>query len=311
LEGKDVSDDHGRVFQTGRKDPRLILLFHRFRVVEEGIVTRAPSIVIEASKKRRGWPEELWSYRELLYFLIWRDIKVRYRQTALGAAWAVLQPLLTMIVFSIFFGRLAGVPSEGFPYPIFTYAALLPWQLFSHALTQSGNSIVTNQQLITKIYFPRLIIPISSVLSGIVDFFIAFLVLVGLMIYYGIYPTVAIFALPLLVLFTIAVAFSAGFWLSALNVHYRDVRYAIPFLTQIWMFATPIAYPSSLLSGPWRQLYGLNPMVGLVEGFRWAILGRSGEITSSVFISLCVVILLLIGGICYFQRMEKTFADIV
>jgi lipopolysaccharide transport system permease protein len=272
-----------------------------------------PILTIEPSK---GWVSikfrELLEYRELLYFLVWRDLKVRYRQTALGAAWAVLQPLLTMIVFTIFFGHLAGVPSDGLPYPIFTYTALLPWQLFAHALTQSGNSLITNQQLITKIYFPRLIIPISSVLSGVVDFAIAFVVLAGLLIYYGILPTTAIFTLPLLVLFTIAVALSAGLWLSALNVHYRDVRYAIPFLTQIWMFATPIAYSSSLLPRPWRDLYGLNPMVGVVEAFRWALLGKAGGLLGpSVLISASVVIILLIGGLYYFQRMEKTFADIV
>jgi len=271
-----------------------------------------PILTIEPSK---GWVSirfrELLDYRELLYFLVWRDLKVRYRQTALGAAWAVLQPLLTMIVFTIFFGRLAGVPSDGLPYPIFAYTALLPWQLFAHALTQSGNSLVTNQQLITKIYFPRLIIPISSVLSGVVDFAIAFVVLAGLLIYYGILPTTAIFTLPLLVLFTIAAALSVGLWLSALNVHYRDVRYAIPFLTQIWMFATPIAYSSSLLPRPWRDLYGLNPMVGVVEAFRWALLGKTGGIGPSVFISGFVVMILLIGGLYYFQRMEKTFADIV
>jgi lipopolysaccharide transport system permease protein len=272
-----------------------------------------PILTIEPSK---GWVSikfrELLECRELLYFLVWRDLKVRYRQTALGAAWAVLQPLLTMIVFTIFFGHLAGVPSDGLPYPIFTYTALLPWQLFAHALTQSGNSLITNQQLITKIYFPRLIIPISSVLSGVVDFAIAFVVLAGLLIYYGILPTTAIFTLPLLVLFTIAVALSAGLWLSALNVHYRDVRYAIPFLTQIWMFATPIVYSSSLLPRPWRDLYGLNPMVGVVEAFRWALLGKAGGLLGpSVLISASVVIILLIGGLYYFQRMEKTFADIV
>jgi lipopolysaccharide transport system permease protein len=262
-----------------------------------------------------GWVSikfrELLEYRELLYFLVWRDLKVRYRQTALGAAWAILQPLLTMVVFTIFFGRLAGVPSDGLPYPIFAYTALLPWQLFAHALTESGNSLVSNQHLITKIYFPRLIIPISSVLSGLVDFAIAFVVLVGLMIYYGTTPTAAILTLPLLLLFTLLAALSVGLWLSALNVRYRDIRYTLPFLTQIWLFATPIAYSSSLLPNPWRDLYGLNPMAGVVEAFRWALLGKTGGIGPLCFLSAAVVILLLVGGLFYFQRMEKIFADIV
>lgn len=273
---------------------------------------RNADVVIRPTK---GWVplnlRDLWVYRELLYFLVWRDIKVRYKQTALGAAWAVLQPFLTMVVFSIFFGRLAGVPSDGVPYPIFAYTALLPWQLFAHALTESGNSLVSNQQLITKVYFPRLVIPLSAVLAGLVDFGIAFIVLMAMMFFYGIFPTLAVLTLPFFLLLAIATALSVGLWLSALNVEYRDVRYTLPFLTQFWMFATPIAYPSSLVPEPWRAWYGLNPMVGVVEGFRWALLGQTGSVGPVVIVSCLVVVVLLVGGLVYFRRMEKTFADVV
>jgi len=262
----------------------------------------------------RGWVSlnlrDLWEYRELLYFLVWRDVKVRYKQTVLGAAWAILQPFLTMVVFSVFFGRLAKVPSDGIPYPVFAYTALLPWQLFAHALNESGNSLVTNQQLIKKIYFPRLVIPISAVLAGMVDFGIAFLVLLGMMYYYGVVPTAAALTLPLFILLAIATALAIGLWLSALNVQYRDVRYALPFLTQFWLFATPIAYSSTLVPERWRPLYGLNPMAGVVEGFRWALLGKGG-VGPILIVSVLAVILLLLGGLVYFRRMEKTFADVV
>ncbi len=254
---------------------------------------------------------DLWEYRELLYFLVWRDVKVRYKQTVLGAAWAILQPFLTMVVFSVFFGRLAGVPSEGIPYPIFAYTALLPWQLFAYALIESGNSLVANQQLITKVYFPRLVIPMSAVLAGLVDFSIAFVVLLGMMFYYRIVPTAAVFTLPLFLLLAIATALAVGLWLSALNVQYRDVRYTIPFLTQFWLFATPIAYSSSLVPEWIRPLYGLNPMAGVVEGFRWALLGKAGGVGPLVIVSALVVSGLLLGGLVYFRRMEKTFADVV
>jgi lipopolysaccharide transport system permease protein len=254
---------------------------------------------------------ELWEYRELLYFLVWRDVKVRYKQTVLGAAWAILQPFLTMVVFSIFFGRLAGIPSEGIPYPIFAYTALLPWQLFAHALTESGNSLVANQQLITKVYFPRLVIPISAVLAGLVDFCIAFVVLLGMMVYYGVLPTKAVLALPLFLLLALATALAVGLWLSALNVQYRDVRYTLPFLTQFWLFATPIAYPSTLIPEQWRVVYGLNPMAGVVEGFRWALLGTGQGAGPMVVVSAIVVTALLIGGLVYFRWMERSFADII
>ena len=262
-----------------------------------------------------GWVpfnlRDLWEYRELLYFLVWRDVKVRYKQTALGAAWAILQPFLTMIVFSIFFGRLAGVPSDGIPYPIFTYTALLPWQLFSHALIESSNSLVTNERLLTKVYFPRLVIPISAVLGGLVDFGIAFVLLIVMMFFFGIVPTVAILTLPFFILLALALALAVGLWLSALNVQYRDVRYVIPFLNQFWLFATPIAYSSGLVPEVWRAWYGLNPMAGVVEGFRWALLGKTGGTASLFIVSIVIVGALLVSGLAYFRRMEKTFADVV
>jgi lipopolysaccharide transport system permease protein len=255
--------------------------------------------------------KEVWAYRELLFFLVWRDIKVRYKQTALGAAWAIIQPVMTMVVFSVFFGRLAKVPSDGIPYPVFAFAALLPWQLFAFSLTESSNSLVGSQNLITKVYFPRLVIPLSSVLAGIVDFAIAFVVLLCLMLYYGITPTTAVVWLPLFVLLALATALSVGLWFSALNVKYRDVRYTIPFLTQLWMFATPVAYSSTLIPQPWRAWFGLNPMAGVVEGFRWALLGKSGGPGGLLWVSVAAVLLLLIGGLFYFRRTESTFADIV
>lgn len=254
---------------------------------------------------------ELWEYRELLYFLTWRDIKVRYKQTAIGAAWAIIQPFFAMVIFSIFFGQLAKIPSDGIPYPIFAYCALLPWQLFAHALNESSNSLVANQGLITKVYFPRLIIPVAPVLAGLVDFGIAFLVLIGMMLYYGIMPTFAVLTIPLFLILAVATALSVGLWLSALNVEYRDVRYTIPFLTQFWLFATPVAYSSSLVPESWRALYGLNPMAGVVEGFRWALLGKAEGPGALLAVSVIVVVGLLIGGLFYFRRMEKTFADVV
>jgi lipopolysaccharide transport system permease protein len=273
---------------------------------------KSSSITIEPS---RGWVplklKELWAYRELLYFLCWRDIKVRYKQTALGAAWAVLQPLLTMAVFTVFFGKLAKMPSDGVPYPIFAYAALLPWQLFSFAMTESCNSLVTNKQLITKVYFPRLIVPASTVLAGLVDFLIAFIVLLGMMAYYGILPRIAVWTLPCFVLLAVVTALGVGLWLSALNVRYRDVRYTIPFLTQFWLFATPIAYPSSLVPEVWRAWYGLNPMAGVVEGFRWALLGTDTQPGPIILASILASLVLLITGVFYFRRVEKTFADII
>ena len=254
---------------------------------------------------------ELWDYRELLYFLTWRDIKVRYKQTALGAAWAVIQPFFMMVVFSLFFGKLAGVPSDGIPYPVFAFCGLLPWQLFAHALTESSNSLVGNQNLITKVYFPRLVVPIAAVLGGLVDFAIAFVILLIMMLYFGIVPGWAIVTLPLFIVLAITTALAVGLWLSALNVKYRDVRYTINFLVQFWLFATPVAYPSSLIPEQWRWAYGLNPMAGVVEGFRWALLGKTDPPGALLAVSVAVVILLLVGGLYYFRRMEQEFADVV
>ena len=266
-------------------------------------------------KPSRGWISlqlgELWKYRELIYFMTWRDIKVRYKQTVLGAAWAIIQPFFTMVVFSLFFGKLAKVPSDGIPYPIFAYAALVPWTFFANGLNQSSNSLVGNANLIKKVYFPRLVVPFSSVISGLVDFVLAFIVLVGMMLVYGIFPTINIVWLPLLLLLTLVSGLGVGLWLSALNVQFRDVRYTVPFLIQFWLFATPIAYPSSLLSEPWRTLYGINPMVGVVEGFRWALLGTPTAPGPMCMVSSLVALALLVGGAFYFRRMEKTFADVI
>ena len=262
-----------------------------------------------------GWADigfrELWDYRELLYFLTWRDVKVRYKQTALGAAWAIIQPLFMMLVFSLFFGRLAKIPSDGIPYPIFTFCALLPWQLFAHALTESSNSLVANERLITKVYFPRLVVPIAAVLGGLVDFGVAFAILLVMMFYYGIVPTWAIVTLPGFILLAVMTALGVGLWLSALNVKYRDVRYTINFLIQFWLFATPVAYPSSIVPEKWRALYGLNPMAGVVEGFRWALLGKQQAPGPMLWVSVGVVVVILFGGLFYFRRMEQEFADVV
>lgn len=266
-------------------------------------------------ERSQGWislkMREVYEYHELLYFLIWRDVKVRYKQTLLGGAWAILQPLFTMVIFSLFFGRLAKVPSDGIPYPIFTYAALVPWTFFANGLSQSSNSLVGSANLIKKVYFPRLVMPISSVMSGAVDFGIAFAVLVGIMLSYGILPTINLFWLPFLLLLALITSLGVGFWLSAMNVQFRDVRYAVPFLIQAWMFATPIAYPSSLLSEPWHTVYGLNPMAGVVEGFRWALLGTKTSPGPMIALSSLATAALVVSGAYYFRRMEKMFSDIV
>jgi lipopolysaccharide transport system permease protein len=281
-------------------------------VMEQREGKPGPVLRIEPSK---GWVSlklwELWEYRELLYFLTWRDIKVRYKQTVLGAAWAVIQPFCTMLIFSIFFGRLAKMPSDGIPYPLFSYAALTPWMFFANGLGQSSNSLVGSANLITKVYFPRLTIPISTVLSGVVDFALSFLVLLAMMLYYGVRPTWNILWLPLFLLLALVTSLGVGLWLSALNVQFRDVRYVVPFITQFWMFATPIVYPSSLLREPWRTVYGLNPMVGVVEAFRWALLGTSARPGPIIAASAVAALVILIGGAFYFRRMEKTFADVV
>ena len=263
----------------------------------------------------KGWVSlklrELWQHRELLYFLTWRDIKVRYKQTAFGATWAFIQPFFTMVVFSLFFGKLANVPSDHVPYPLFSIAALVPWTLFSYGLMQSANSLVGSQQLITKVYFPRLVIPIAAVLSGVVDFAISFGVLIGMMVYFGMWPSVNVVWLPLLIVLALVTSLGVGLWLSALNVKYRDVRHAVPFLVQFWLFVTPVAYPSSLLAAPWRTVYAINPMAGVVEGFRWALLGTATAPGPMIAVSSCAAAVILVGGAFYFRRMERTFADLV
>ena len=275
-------------------------------------IAESPVIVLEPA---RGYVNlklrEVWEYRELLYFLVWRDVKVRYRQTALGAAWVVIQPLMTMVVFSVFFGKLAKIPSDGVPYPIFAFTGLLPWQLFANALTNSSNSLVGNQNLISKVYFPRLVIPLSGILAGLVDFGVAFVVLLGMMWYFHIAPSVAIWTLPLFVLLAMVTALSVGLWSAALNVKYRDVRQVIGFLVQFWMYATPVAYPSSLIPAKWRLVFGLNPMAGVVEGFRWALLGSEHAPGPMLWVSIAAVLIILAGGLMYFRRTESTFADII
>lgn len=263
----------------------------------------------------RGWIplnlRELWAFRELIYFLTWRDIKVRYKQTVLGAAWAILQPLINMVVLSFIFGNLARLSTDNIPRPIFTFTALLPWGLFSKALADAGRSMLANRSMITKVYFPRLIIPLSSVLGGLVDFVIQFAILLGMMLYFRITPTSAVWSLPFFVLLSMATAFGFGLWLSALNVLYRDVGYILPFLTQIWMLVTPVAYSAKVVPAEYQFLYALNPMVGVVEGFRWALLGARPPDSLTLAVSTVISVLVLISGMYYFRRMERTFADMV
>lgn len=278
-----------------------------------------PSATAERShiriKPSRGWVSinlgELWRYRELLYFLVWRDIKVRYKQTILGAAWAIIQPFFTMLVFSIFFGKLGKIPSDGMPYPIFAYAALVPWSFFANGLTNGSNTLIANSNLVKKIYFPRLAMPLATLLSGTVDFVLAFSVLLAMMFYYDIVPTVNVVWLPCFLLLAFVTSLGVALWLATMNVQFRDVRYTVPFLTQFWLFATPIAYPSSLIPEAWRVYYGLNPMAGVVEGFRWALLGTEILPLHMIAVSSAVALAVLVTGLFYFRRMEKTFADVV
>jgi lipopolysaccharide transport system permease protein len=282
------------------------------QVAAVGSPREFPNVHIEA---RRGWLAldlaELWAYRELLYFFVWRDIKVRYKQTVIGAAWAVLQPVLTMLVFSLFFGKLAKIPSQGLPYPIFYYCALLPWMYFSTAMQSATNIVVDQQRVITKIYFPRVVLPIAAVLSGLLDFAISFGVFLVLMVYYRIMPTSAVIWLPAFTLLAVLTALGVGLWLSALNALYRDVRYVLPFLVQFWMFASPVAYPSSLVPAKWRWLYGLNPMAGVIEGFRWALTGHGQPPGIMLAASSAAVILLVFSGLVYYHAVEGTMADVV
>jgi len=271
----------------------------------------AHSVVIRPS---RGWVpinlKDLWAYRELLYFLTWREIKVRYKQTILGFAWAIIQPLFMMIVFTLFFGTLAKVPSEGIPYPLFNYAALLPWILFAEGISRSSNSLVGSVNLVQKVYFPRLIMPFSGILSPIVDFAIAFVILIGMMFYFSYAPAIYILWLPAFILLALMTALGVGLWLSAVNVKYRDVRYVIPFLIQLWLFASPVVYSSNLLPERFQIIYGINPMSGVIEGFRWALLGTEPP-NALIGVSVGIVVVILISGAYYFRRSEKTFADVI
>jgi lipopolysaccharide transport system permease protein len=290
--------------------------FKRQPTATASLSSRADNVPVIRIEPSTGWVSlklrELWEYRELLYFLIWRDVKVRYKQTVLGAAWAIIQPFFTMVVFNVFFGKLGKIPSDGIPYPIFSYAALVPWSFFAHGLRQASNSLIRGANLIKKVYFPRLAMPIATVLSGVVDFALAFIVLLGMMLFYGIVPTVNALWVPLLLLLGMVTSLGTGLWFSAMNVQFRDVGYTVPFIAQFWMFATPIAYPSSLIEDPLlHTLYGLNPMVGVVEGFRWALLGTGTAPGSIIIVSSLAALVLLVSGAFYFRRMEKTFADVV
>jgi lipopolysaccharide transport system permease protein len=272
----------------------------------------SPVLVIEPIKGLVSLRlSELWQHRELLYFLVWRDLKVRYKQTALGAAWVIIQPLFTMLIFSIFFGRLAKVPSDGLPYPLFAYSALVPWLFFATGLTQASNSLVNSSNLITKVYFPRLAVPIAAVLAGLLDLAIASIALLGMMAYYHRGATIHVIWLPALLLLALVTCLGVSFWFSALNVQYRDIRHVLPFVVQLWMFATPIAYPSSLVPARFRAIYAINPMVGVVEGFRWALLGTNTAPGVMVIVSSVIALLVLVSGAYFFRRMETTFADIV
>jgi lipopolysaccharide transport system permease protein len=277
-------------------------------------LSEAPEIEMTIGPPK-GWFDfhfrELWEYRELLFFFVWRDLKVRYKQTAIGALWAVLQPLMTMLVFSLFFGVLAHIPSNGLPYPIFYFSALLPWMYFAGALQNATTTIVEHQRVITKVFFPRLLLPLSAVISGLVDFAAGFVVLIGMLVFYRIMPAGTILWLPLLLLLAVLTALGAGLWLSALNAIYRDVRYVLPFLVQFWMFASPVAYPSTLIPQRWRWLYSLNPMTGVIEGFRWALTGSARPSTESLLASAVAIAILVVGGAVYFQKMDTTIADVV
>ncbi|MBL1174989.1 MAG: ABC transporter permease [Pantanalinema sp. GBBB05] len=269
-------------------------------------------LVIEAGRTERQYWQDLWKYRELFYFLAWRDILVRYKQTAIGIAWALIRPFLTMVVFTVVFGNLAKLPSQGVPYPILVFAAMLPWQFFANALSECSNSLIINANLISKVYFPRLIVPTSAVIVSFVDFLISGMILLGLMAWYNFVPDWRILMLPLFILIAFAAAMGAGLWLAALNVEYRDFRYIVPFVVQFGLYISPVGFSSSIIPQQWRLLYSLNPMVAVIDGFRWAILGGSSQIYLPGFLlSLTLVILILVSGIWYFRRMERTFADVI
>jgi len=273
---------------------------------------RTPSAVIESSKGLFDLDlRAVWQYRELLSFLVWRDVKVRYKQTLIGASWAILQPLMTMVIFTVIFGHFARLPSDGLPYSVFVYTALLPWMYFAQAIERSGKSLVADTNLIKKVYFPRLLVPISAIMTPLADFAIAFILLLGLMAWFGIMPTWGILILPLFMLFALLTALAVSLFLASLNVRYRDVGHAIPFLIQFWMYASPVAYSVNLIPERWRPLYSLNPMLGVIEGFRWALLGKASPDFEVMVISAAVVLVLLLGGLVYFKHMERTFADVI
>lgn len=284
-------------------------------MTETSLTQSDPDTII--LRPSRGWSAlnlaDLWRYRELIFFLTWRDIKVRYKQTVLGVAWAVIRPVITMVIYSLIFGNLAQLDSEGVPYSIFTYVALLPWQLFSKAMNDAGRSMVSNRNMVTKIYFPRLVIPVSTILSGLVDFLVAFVILIGMMIYFQVPITLNVLYLPLFLLLALVTALGVGLWFSALNVYYRDVAYVLPFLTEVWKYITPVAYSAQYITGKWQFIYALNPMAGVVQGFRWALLGTSldSSAQTTILISVIVAIVVLISGLFYFRRMERSFADMV
>lgn len=285
---------------------------NREAVADPAVQAPVKPVVIEATRGLASLDlPGIWQYRELLYFLMWREIKVRYKQTAIGAAWAILQPLITMLIFAVIFGYFARIPSDDVPYPLFAYAGLLPWTYFAQAVERSGNSMIENARLITKVYFPRLIVPMASVGTPLVDTALAFVMLVGLMAFYRVYPTARILLLPLFMLLAVLTALAVSLWLSALNVKYRDVRYAIPFLLQIWLYASPVVYSLRIIPTQWRPLFSLNPMAGVIDGFRWALLGQGGPDVPSIVVSAGMMVVLLLGGLIYFKRMERTFADIV
>lgn len=284
-------------------------------MTETSLTQSDPDTII--LRPSRGWSAlnlaDLWRYRELIFFLTWRDLKVRYKQTVLGVAWAVIRPVITMVIYSLIFGNLAQLDSEGVPYSIFTYVALLPWQLFSKAMNDAGRSMVSNRNMVTKIYFPRLVIPVSTILSGLVDFLIAFVILIGMMIYFQVPITLNVLYLPLFLLLALVTALGVGLWFSALNVYYRDVGYVLPFLTEVWKYITPVAYSAQYITGKWQFIYALNPMAGVVQGFRWALLGTTLDASAltTISISAFVAVVVLISGLFYFRRMERSFADMV
>ncbi len=271
-----------------------------------------PTVIIEGRRSLFQLDlRALWEYRELLYFLVWREVKVRYKQTVIGATWAILQPFITMVIFTVIFGNFVQIPSDGLPYPIFAYTALLPWTYFASALNRGISSVVGDAHLISKVYFPRLILPLSGTLSGLIDFAISFVILLAMMVWFGIAPSWGVLALPFFLLLALVTALAVGLWLSALNVRYRDVGHAIPFFIQCWMYASPVVYPVSLVPEKWRLIYGLNPMAGVIEGFRWVLLGKESPDFGVVAVSAIMVVALFLGGIVYFKHMERTFADVV